>query len=87
MNRYEITKNEARKINGILAVLARKNPNLKGFKICNVKNDRGDYGKDSEYYYNGLCFLIVSFDGARIDTRYYKTDNTESSLQSLKESA
>jgi len=89
MSNNEVWSNEkkARAILKRIEDCAKINPNLKGFRITSEKNNRGDYGKTERYYYNGVLFLVISFDGARLDTNYYTTFNTHSVLEQIEKDA
>jgi hypothetical protein len=82
-----VNKKNVQKILKILLDITKKNQNLGGFILIPEKNNRGDYGYDHLYYYKGQLFLIVSLDGARIDTRYYISYNTDNILDQIKKDA
>ena len=85
--RISITKKEALKILKRMQKISNKNPLLKGFYVKSVKNGRGDYGYDDEYFYNRRLFFIFSIDGARSNAIYYKTIYTEEVLKEIEEIA
>lgn len=80
-------ENKAKAILGRIENCRKINPKLKGFRVTAEKNDRGDYGKTEKYYYNMVLFLVISFDGARQDTHYYTTFNTQSVLEQMEQDA
>jgi hypothetical protein len=71
-----VTKKEAEKVVKQLKKIQKINENLRGFKIESEKNNRGDYGLNEIYYYKDNPFLMLSFDGARLDTQYYIRPDT-----------
>ena len=82
-----VNKKNVQKILKVLQDTTRKNPDLGGFTRYAEKNNRGDYGYNDYYLYKGQLFLILSFDGARIDTWYYISYNTDDILDQIKKDA
>ena len=78
------TKNKVKSILKTLNKFGKKHPYNKSFAIRKIKNNRGDYGYNDLYFYNGVLFLVSSIDGARIDVRFYITKDTEKVLGELK---
>ena len=79
-----VNRKECERILKVLQDIGNKNPNLKGFTIYPEKNDRGNYGYNDIYSYKKTVFLIVSFDSARIDTKYYFSPNIEEIIKLVK---
>jgi hypothetical protein len=84
---FRCKENAAKKILKRIEAAAKINPNLEGFRVRYDKNDRGDYGVTKNFSYNALIFLIVDHDGARQDTHYYTTFNTQSVLEQMEQDA
>ena len=79
-----INKTECQKVLNSLKNIAKKNPNLAGFSSRLEKNNRGDYGYNDLYVYEDNIFLIVSFDGGRIDIHYYVSPHLDIIMDCMK---
>jgi hypothetical protein len=82
-----VKKNKAFKVLKALKECTKINDHLGNFRIVDSKNERGDYGYNTEYYYKNQLFFITSIDGARIDVRYYLSPNTDIILAIMKQDA
>jgi hypothetical protein len=80
----QIKKSEVAKINRIMKKIGDKN-NIGGFNVITKKNGRGDYGYDSEYYFEGRLFLVNSIDGSHQDIRFYRTEDTYAIIDQMKQ--
>ena len=79
-----VKKSQCESVLKTLEKIGKENPNLRGFMIIPEKNNRGDYGYTDIYSYKGNEFLLISFDGARIDTKYYLSPDIKEVLKLIK---